>query len=199
VEDMNKKAASISVSLIVIIAIFTSIGFIRRLGSGEEFSDSRAYRAEISPEDLNYIEIDDAPIALDPSGTENYAELRSKAFDIFTLMNNVRIANNLQELRWDYNLEMCANERVNEIAYYFDKNHNRPNGMAWYTVNRAIMLGENIYKGKKNAVEAMDSWMKNKADRENFLCEDFMDAAVAVSRDTKGDYYWVVTFGRDND
>lgn len=192
---MNKKFAGISVSLLVIIAIFTSIGFIRRIGSGEEFSDERAYRAEIPPEDINYIDIEDAPVAMDPSGTENYAELRSKAYDAFTIMNNVRAANDMESLIWSYELELCATQRVNEVAYYFNKNHLRPNGLSWYTVNRGVMRGENIYKGKKNAVEAMDSWLNNDVDRENFLCEDFKTAAIAVSRDAKGEYFWVAAFG----
>ena len=185
-------AVCTTVVAVTIVAGFLSV---RKMNNREAFSDERAYRNAVDL-DLRYDDFEEA-IAKDPTISGNYQELRDAASEAYKILNNERAAHNLEPMMWDYALEICAQTRAEEIAYVFESGHTRPNGTAWYTVNPRVLLGENIYKGKKSADKVMASWLSNEADKENFLSNDFTKTAICVFSNDKGEYYWVATFGAE--
>ena len=165
-------------------------------GVKEEFSATRAYRGL----DALQEEVTVDPIDLgfpDPSGSGIEQELRQKASEAYMILNDARMAQGLGALRWDADLEITATIRANEIFAQFDPNHQRPDGTVWYTVNPSIMLGENIYKGKSDPKEVMESWMKNGPDAENFLCAECTKVAIAAYAGEDGTVTWAAVFGAD--
>ena len=165
-------------------------------GGKEEFSATRAYRGL----DALQEEVTVDPIDLgfpDPSGSGIEQELRQKAFEAYTILNDARMAQGLDALRWDAELEITATIRADEIFTQFNPDHARPDGTAWYTVNPSIMLGENIYKGKSDPKEVMESWMKNGPDAENFLCAECTKVAIAAYAGEDGTVTWAAVFGAD--
>lgn len=162
----------------------------------EVFSDVRAYRTAIDL-DMEYYSEVDGLIAVDPPGTGNNDELRREAAKAFDIINAERATQNLEPLKWDNRLETCAWIRSEEISYHFDNDHVRPSGQYWYSVDPGVLLGENIYKGRRDAHKALRSWMENPADRQNFLCEYFTKMAISISENDKGEYCWAIMFGAD--
>lgn len=76
-------------------------------------------------------------------------------------VNAIRVANGLSEVRYDASLEQAANVRAQEASTSFS--HTRPDGSAWYTVNDALMYGENLAEGYNSADEVVDAWMASPA------------------------------------
>ena len=179
--------------IIPIILIMCSLIFAGCAG-GEALCDERAYRTAIDP-DVEYYDEIEAAIAVDPPGTVNLEEIRRQAMEALNIINAERAGNNLAPIRWDADLEYCAYIRAEELTSRFD--HIRPNGMDWYMVSPQRILGENIYKGKKTADKALESWMKNKADRDNFLCGYFNRMGIGIFETANGEYYWAIEFGSD--
>ncbi len=157
------------------------------------FSDVRAYR------DASLLDHDaepDIPIITD--GYYMMSDNHELIVEAFELLNKARDDNGLEALAWNQELETCACIRAEEIAYSFDKNHLRPMGAQWYTVNPGILLGENICRGPGDTEKVMKSWLENPADRENFLCPDLTEVAIGVYEDSEGHFYWACEFGNDS-
>ena len=181
---------------VLIIAIGAVILIMRGSGVKEEFASVRAYRGLDALSEEVTVDPIDLPFP-DPSGTGNEQELRQKAFEAYTILNDARIAQGLAALRWDADLEMIASIRAEEIFTQFNPDHTRPDGTAWYTVNPSIMLGENIYKGKGDPAEVMRTWMNHDTDSENFFSADCTKIAIAVYMGDDGTYTWAAIFGTD--
>ena len=166
--------------------------FFCACSSKEEFSASRAYRDAIPQDYVPMIE----------SGefiTDGYMipeKDRMSMFESFEILNTIRHDEGLEPLKWDADLEACAIRRAEELAAKFD--HVRPDGQYWFTAAPEKVLGENIYRGSEHADLAMDSWMKNQPDRENFLCPEFTRAAIAIFRDAEDKCYWACEFGDES-
>ena len=157
------------------------------------FSDVRAYR---DASQLDHDAEPDIPIITD--GYYMMSDNHELIVEAFELLNKARDDNGLEALAWNQELETCACIRAEEIAYSFDKNHLRPMGAQWYTVNPGILLGENICRGPGDAEKVMKSWLENPADRENFLCPDLTEVAIGVYEDSEGHFYWACEFGNDS-
>ncbi|MCR5357095.1 MAG: CAP domain-containing protein [Lachnospiraceae bacterium] len=181
---------------VLLIFAFVCLSGCAGAGGKETFSDVQAYRTAIDL-DLEYPDEADGSIAVDPPGTVNTEELRKEAMEALNIINNERTSNNLAPLKWDQKLELCAQIRAQEISYSFSNEHIRPNGRNWYTVAHDAVLGENIYKGKKTAEKALESWMKNPTDKKNFMCDYFTKMAVSIYEGDKGEYCWAALFGTD--
>ena len=113
---------------------------------------------------------------------------------VITKVNEIRVANGLNALRYDTELESDANVRANEITSKFS--HTRPDGSDWYTVDEDLMYGENLAEGYNSADAVVNAWMASPEHKANILKSDF--TSIAVSSTTKnGKTYWAQEFGMD--
>lgn len=114
--------------------------------------------------------------------------------EVIAKVNDIRVANGLNALRYDASLEATATVRANELNVRFS--HTRPDGSDWYTVNPDLMYGENLADGYNTADAVVNAWMASPAHKANILKPDF--TTVAVSSVVKnGKTYWAQEFGMD--
>lgn len=112
--------------------------------------------------------------------------------EVIAKVNDIRVANGLNELRYDASLEAAAAVRANELNVRFS--HTRPDGSDWYTVNPDLMYGENLADGYNTADAVVNAWMASPEHKANILKPDF--TTVAVSSVVKnGKTYWAQEFG----
>lgn len=114
--------------------------------------------------------------------------------EVIAKVNDIRVANGLNALRYDASLEATATVRANELTVRFS--HTRPDGSDWYTVNPDLMYGENLADGYNTADAVVNAWMASPDHKANILKPDF--TTVAVSTTVKnGKTYWAQEFGMD--
>ena len=114
--------------------------------------------------------------------------------EVIAKVNDIRVANGLNALRYDASLEATATVRANELNVRFS--HTRPDGSDWYTVNPDLMYGENLADGYTTADAVVNAWMASPEHKANILKPDF--TTVAVSTTVKnGKTYWAQEFGMD--
>lgn len=114
--------------------------------------------------------------------------------EVIAKVNDIRVANGLNALRYDASLEATATVRANELNVRFS--HTRPDGSDWYTVNPDLMYGENLADGYNTADAVVNAWMASPEHKANILKPDF--TTVAVSSAVKnGKTYWAQEFGMD--
>lgn len=123
--------------------------------------------------------------------TTGFAQNNTEA-EVIAKVNDIRVANGLNELRYDASLEAAAAVRANELNVRFS--HTRPDGSDWYTVNPDLMYGENLADGYNTADAVVNAWMASPEHKANILKPDF--TTVAVSSVVKnGKTYWAQEFG----
>lgn len=188
---MKKKTLVGLIALGVLIVPVLCYTFLA--GGGKSgIADQSAFRSsdDIAGEETVYL--DDEAIALaDTSG--DTTSLRSEALRAYNLVNEQRAAVGLAALTWDSNLESTASVRAQEAFVSFS--HTRPNGRPWYTVNSAIMGGENLAFGFNDAGSALSAWMNSPTHKENILYPTFTKIAISVYVADNGTYYWAQEFG----
>ena len=114
--------------------------------------------------------------------------------EVIAKVNDIRVANGLNTLRYDASLEASADVRADELTARFS--HTRPDGSDWYTVNPDLMYGENLADGYNTADAVVNAWMASPEHKANILKPDF--TTVAVSSVVKnGKTYWAQEFGMD--
>lgn len=114
--------------------------------------------------------------------------------EVIAKVNEIRVANGLNTLRYDASLEASADVRADELTVRFS--HTRPDGSDWYTANPDLMYGENLADGYNTADAVVNAWMASPEHKENILKPDF--TTVAVSTAVKnGKTYWAQEFGMD--
>lgn len=114
--------------------------------------------------------------------------------EVIAKVNEIRVANGLNTLRYDASLEASAAVRANELTVRFS--HTRPDGSDWYSVNPDLMYGENLADGYNTADAVVNAWMASPEHKANILKSDF--TTVAVSTAVKnGKTYWAQEFGMD--
>ena len=114
--------------------------------------------------------------------------------EVIAKVNDIRVANGLNTLRYDASLEASADVRADELTARFS--HTRPDGSDWYTVNPDLMYGENLADGYNTADAVVNAWMASPEHKANILKSDF--TTVAVSTAVKnGKTYWAQEFGMD--
>ena len=123
--------------------------------------------------------------------TTGFAQSNTEA-EVIAEVNEIRVANGLNPLRYDAALEGAAAVRANELTVKFS--HTRPDGTDWYTVNPDLMYGENLADGYTTADAVVNAWMASPEHKANILKPDF--ATVSVSSVVKnGKTYWAQEFG----
>lgn len=114
--------------------------------------------------------------------------------EVIAKVNDIRVANGLNALRYDASLEASADVRADELTVRFS--HTRPDGSDWYTVNPDLMYGENLADGYNTADAVVNAWMASPEHKANILKPDF--TTVAVSTVVKnGKTCWAQEFGMD--
>ena len=114
--------------------------------------------------------------------------------EVIAKVNDIRVANGLNALRYDASLEASADVRADELTVRFS--HTRPDGSDWYTVNPDLMYGENLADGYNTADAVVNAWMASPEHKANILKPDF--TTVAVSTTVKnGKTCWAQEFGMD--
>lgn len=188
---MKKKTRVLSLALAVLL-IPVCACIIYMSGSDTGLDKEVAVRTidEITSDDVIYL--DDEAIALADTSATN-TSLRAEALRAFNLVNSQRAANGLPALVWDSNLESTSAVRSQECSISFS--HTRPNGRAWYTVNSAIMGGENLAYGYYDASSAVNAWMASPTHKENILWPSFRKIAITIYAADDGTYYWAQEFG----
>ncbi len=188
---MKKKTLAGLIALGVLIVPVLCYTFLAN-GGKSGVADQSAFRASSDIANDETVYLDDEAIALaDTSG--DTTSLRSEALRAYNLVNAQRAAAGLTALVWDSNLESTASVRAQEAFVSFS--HTRPNGRPWYTVNSAIMGGENLAFGFNDSDSAVNAWMNSPTHRENILYPTFTKIAISVYVADNGTYYWAQEFG----
>ena len=130
---------------------------------------------------------------------ESYSGAPSYGQELLNLTNEARTAAGLAPLTWSSALGDCADIRAKELPLLTEdqnRNHERPDGSAWYTVNDGIMYAENIAYGQTSAQEVFNAWMNSPGHRDNIMNPGYRTFGAALYYTDGGYYYyWVQEFG----
>ena len=135
-----------------------------------------------------YTVIDDSPVPLAFSFEENSLEMMTLA-----KINDIRENAGLSVLTYSDGLTQSALIRAKECEALFS--HTRPNGLDWYTVNPAIMYGENLSEGYSDASNLTDAWMNSPTHRELILDGEYNTCGICSFRAANGVTYVACEFG----
>lgn len=144
----------------------------------------------------------DEGIALNESVEENQSEENNKeqtestlASQIVAICNEYRVAEGLEPLTEDPELDALAQIRAEEIVVYFE--HERPDGSDCFTVMKdykCTLCGENIAAGQGNPKEVVDAWMDSEGHRANIMNKDFKRIGIGYSAGGEFGAYWAQLF-----
>lgn len=116
--------------------------------------------------------------------------------EVLTLVNKIRVKNDLEQLTWGFTCESAADTRAKETMTLYS--HNRPDGSSWATAcpapNSGGTSGENLAIGNAAVSPAtvVALWMSSDTHRANILNPDYTKLAVGFNFDLDSDYktYW---------
>lgn len=116
--------------------------------------------------------------------------------EVLTLVNKIRIKNNLSQLSWGETCESAADTRATETKTLYA--HTRPDGSSWSTACPAPtsggVSGENLAIGNAAVSPAttVALWMGSEAHRANILNPEFSKLSVGFVFDMDAEYrtYW---------
>lgn len=116
--------------------------------------------------------------------------------EVLTLVNKIRIKNDLNQLAWGYTCESAADLRANETKILYS--HTRPDGSSWSTACPAPETGgesgENLAIGNAAVSPAtvVALWMGSESHRDNILNPNYTNLAVGFTFDPNTNYrtYW---------
>lgn len=112
--------------------------------------------------------------------------------EVLTLVNKIRIKNNLQKLAWGDTCDDAADIRANESMRLYA--HTRPDGSSWSTVCPAPdsggISGENLAVGNAAVSPAtvVALWMGSESHRANILNPEYTKLAVGFVFDIDSTY-----------
>jgi len=117
-------------------------------------------------------------------------------YEVLTLVNKIRIKNNLETLSWGDTCADAADIRAEETKTLYS--HTRPSGANWSTVcpvpNSGGTSGENLAIGNAAVSPAttVALWMGSDAHRANILNPEYTKLAVGFKFDIDSNYktYW---------
>ncbi len=116
--------------------------------------------------------------------------------EVLTIVNKIRIKNNLNQLTWGVTCESAADVRANETISLYA--HTRPDGSSWSTVCPAPssggVSGENLAIGNAavSPASVVALWMGSESHRTNILNPEYTKLAVGFvyKLDTTYKTYW---------
>ena len=185
---MKKKVLVCGLLLSMLASVFTGCG---KSAEGQAaISEDAAVRAYDTIDfDTVTIMEDEVPLgsSVNNANAEEQAALQNMARAALDLVNRQRAAAGLGALVWDSDLELAAAVRAGEIVQVFS--HTRPNGTDWWTVNEAIMHGENLAYGYNSAQEVVTAWMNSPTHAANILYPSFTKCAIAIYKNGSTYYF----------
>ena len=116
--------------------------------------------------------------------------------EVLTLVNKIRVKNNLEQLSWGETCASAADIRANETMSLYA--HTRPDGSSWSTAcpapNSGGVSGENLAIGNAAVSPAttVALWMGSEAHRANILNPEYTKLSVGFVFDMNSEYktYW---------
>lgn len=113
-------------------------------------------------------------------------------------INEERAAAGLAPMTWSADLENAAAVRACELPSKMS--HRRPDGSWWYTVNAAVVYGENLCRVTDfNNVPSPDYvtslWMNSPSHRAVIMSPNITTVGVCVYTSGNGRYYFAAEFG----
>ena len=116
--------------------------------------------------------------------------------EVLTLVNKIRVKNNLGQLAWGYTCESAADVRAKETMTLYA--HTRPDGSDWSTACKSPtssgVSGENLAIGNAavSPASTVALWMSSESHRANILNPEFTKLAVGFNFDMSSKYrtYW---------
>lgn len=182
---MKKRILSL---LLVTACVLSLVGCGSKAG---EITEEAAARTQSEADDgLTYI--DDNTVALASSFAAMDGRLQSMAQEVLSAVNAERSAAGLAPLAWSGGLADAASVRAEEQKALFS--HTRPDGSDWYTVNPALVYGENLARNYNDVAGAMAGWMGSPAHKANILDGGFKTMGVGIY-ESDGVLYWAQEFG----
>lgn len=120
--------------------------------------------------------------------------------EVLTLVNKIRVKNNLDQLSWSNTCEEAADIRAKEIMQHYA--HTRPDGSSWATAcptpSSGGVSGENLAIGNAAVSPAttVALWMGSETHRANILNPEFTKLAVGFKFDLNSNYktHWSQLF-----
>jgi uncharacterized protein YkwD len=108
----------------------------------------------------------------------------SKA-DIYSLTNEIRLTNNVPELKINDTLEASAQMKLNDMINQNYFAHQSPTGnspWAWFDKAKYdySLAGENLAMNFVSSNEVMRAWLNSESHKKNLLYKDFSEIGVAV-------------------
>ena len=186
---MKNRKMIIAVAAILLVAVVAFFAVNSRPKGEQALDDNAVARLEEDEGDIHYI--DEGAIAL--AGAAASTNTAGEAQATLALVNNQRAAGGLGGLVWNEALAAAAQVRAQECQEKFSPQ--RPNGTDWWTVNSAIMYGENLAKNYFNADSVVQAWMDSPTHRENIMNGKFSTVGVAAYQAPDGAWYWAQAFG----
>lgn len=188
---MKEKKTKILISVIAAFVVLASVGLAIVLGQGSgDLMDVAAKRDGRPDPNVTYIKPDLTALTADFVGSVETQAASKLAFDQI----NVKRANaGLSEYVWDSGLEEAAKVRAIEASQLWS--HTRPNGTDYWTVNEAIVYGENLAKGYQTAEEAVQAWENSPTHKQNMMDKELITSAICIHLSSNGQWFWANEFG----
>lgn len=187
---MNKKKITTitSIALSAILVLGAIALFV--LPKNGDILDSGVKR-DGTPGDVGLVYIDPNIVAL--AGELNGSpETQAAAKAAFDQINAIRSARGLRAYTWNNGLEQAAGVRAVEAVSVWS--HTRPDGTDYWTVNSALVYGENLAKGYFSADSAVNGWVNSPTHLANIVDGEFKSAAISIHM-AGGQWYWANEFG----
>ena len=116
--------------------------------------------------------------------------------EVLTLVNKIRVKNNLGQLSWGETCAAAADTRAQETMTLYA--HTRPDGSSWATAcptpNSGGVSGENLAIGNAavSPASTVALWMGSETHRANILNPEYTKLSVGFVFDMNSDYktYW---------
>jgi uncharacterized protein YkwD len=132
-------------------------------------------------------------------GTASAALRTAYEYQIFDLVNAIRLRNHLPLLSWDAKIASTARKHSEDMAQNGYFSHTNLQGLSPFDrmTRDGISYrtaGENIAYGQFNAIFVHEAWMDSLGHRQNVLYPDFQRLGVGVAFSASGQPYYTQNF-----
>ena len=186
---MKKRMMRVLTAMMVIVMMASLAGCGKKADKMEQIDESAVSREQSDEGDIHYI--DDGAIALAAGAATTATAAEAQA--TLALVNNQRAAAGLAALVWNDGLEQAAQVRAQECERAFS--HTRPDGTDWWTVNSALMYGENLAMNYSDSSSVVNAWMASPGHKANIMNGGYVTIGVAAYQASNGSWYWAQEFG----
>lgn len=149
-----------------------------------------------------------AEVSWDGETYSVYIKTEESDFDSWTkqvlaLVNNERIKNGLNTLRWDNSLAELAKAHCEDMIARNFFSHNNPDGETPFDrMKKAgisyLAAGENIAAGQYSPEAVFKEWMASEGHRENIMKPDFQYIGISAVKGGSYGIYWAQEFAEFN-